>query len=110
MPGRIHLKAKSKYRNVPVTVDGIKFQSKKEAARYQELRAMEQAGEIKGLRCQVSYPLMVAGHRICKYVCDFAYWDGKQHVCEDVKGVKTPVYRIKAALMLACYGIAIRET
>lgn len=41
---------KSKYGAVKTEVDGIMFDSKREASRYQELRLLEQAGEIANLR------------------------------------------------------------
>ena len=83
--------AVSKYRAVRTEVDGITFASKKEAARYGELKLLEKAGEINGLCCQVSIPLVVNDVQVCRYVCDFMYHpvvDGKIQgwVVEDVKG------------------------
>lgn len=98
-----------KYRNVPTVVDGKRFASKKEARRYTELLLCQKAGEIKGLELQPSYPLDFNGVHICTYRGDFRYRDGHDVVVEDAKGVKTDAYKIKKKLMLAIYGIAIRE-
>lgn len=73
---------------------------------------MEAAGLIAGLRRQVRFPLKVNGVRVCVYVSDFVYIEGRRRVVEDVKSEftrKLPVYRLKRKLMLAVYGIAIRE-
>ena len=61
-----------KFRNVPTSVGDVLFDSKREAARYQELRLLERAGEITALRVQPRYPLAVNGVPICAYVGDFA--------------------------------------
>lgn len=78
--------------------------------RYVELRTMVEAGLIRDLRRQTSWPLKIGEALICRYRCDFEYWtrDG-QHTVEDVKGVLTPAYRIKKKLMAAIHGIEIRE-
>lgn len=99
----------NKYHNVRVVVDGISFASKKEAARYKELQLMEKAGMIWDLRLQPRYPLVVFGTRVGTYVGDFLYSGAKGAILEDVKGIKTPVYRIKKKLVLALYGIEIME-
>ena len=99
----------SKYRAVRTVVDGVTFASKREAARYQELLLMQKGGLIEGLECQPRYPIEVNGHKICTYVADFTYLERRKRILEDVKGVKTPVYRLKYKLMQACYGITIRE-
>ena len=98
-----------KFRNVPTVVDGKRFASKKEARRYAELRLCEKAGEIKGLELQPSYPLDFNGYHICTYRGDFRYRDGAALVVEDAKGVKTDAYKIKKKLMLAIYGIDVKE-
>ena len=41
---------KSKYHAQPVEIDGVRFDSQKEARRYSELRLLERAGEIKDLQ------------------------------------------------------------
>lgn len=105
---------RSKYGNVKTVVDGITFDSKAEAARYRELRLMHDAGEIEHIQVQPRYPLEVMGVKVCTYVADFAFLDyregaGGALVVEDVKGVKTDVYRIKKKLMKAIHGIDVRE-
>ena len=98
-----------KYRNKPTEVDGHRFASKLEAARYQELRLMERAGEISGLTLQPRFKLIVGDTLICTYVADFHYLDAKtqQVVTEDVKGMLTPEFKLKAKLMKACLGIDV---
>lgn len=100
----------SKYRNHKIVRDGLEFDSRAEADRYAELCLMQRAGEISGLETQPQYTLTVRGVKICDYYGDFRYWQNGQLVVEDVKGVRTPEYRLKAKLMLACHGIAIVET
>lgn len=85
-------------------MDGYTFDSKKEARRYLDLRAEQEAGSISQLRCQVEFPLTVNGQHICDYVADFVYYRDGVRVVEDVKSKvtkKLPVYRIKAKLMAA---------
>lgn len=102
----------SKYNNTKIRVDGRLFDSKAEAARWQELQLLERAGEIKELERQVEYELIPKqkGERAVKYIADFRYvdQDGKT-VVEDTKGVKTPVYILKRKLMLRVHGIRVRE-
>jgi hypothetical protein len=102
----------NKYGNKRMVVDGIRFDSKREAARWQELKLLERAGEIKGLERQVEYELIPKqpGERAVKYIADFRYidHDGKT-VVEDTKGVKTPVYILKRKLLLWVHGIRVVE-
>ena len=101
-----------KYNNARVEVDGMQFDSKREAARWQELRLMERAGEISDLRRQVRYELVpkLPGERRVDYIADFVYRDKDgNEVVEDVKGVRTQAYIIKRKLMLWRYGLRIRE-
>lgn len=108
----------TKYNNQKITVDGQKFDSKKEASRYRELRLLEKAGEIKDLRTQVKFKLIPAQRdeatgkvieRECSYKADFVYEEDGKTVVEDVKGFLTKEYIIKRKLMLWRYGIRIRE-
>ncbi len=94
----------SKYRAIRTEIDGIVFASKKEAARYAELKMLERSGYITQLVLQPKFPLLSNGQKIGSYIADFAYItkDSKQ-VIEDVKGMKTPVYRLKFKLFHACY-------
>jgi hypothetical protein len=103
----------SKYRSKKVVVDGIKFDSKKEARRYQELKLLERAGAIKALELQPIFLLQDKfrydnkGYRKIEYIADFKYIDKDGNVVvEDVKseGTATPVYKIKKKLFLKKYG------
>lgn len=109
---------RSKYRNRKTEVLGITFDSKKEAARYVELKALEQVGKIRSLARQRKFPLEVNKVKICDYVCDFEYFelgpDGVwEWIVEDVKSAitrKLAAYRYKKRLMLAIWRVEIRET
>lgn len=117
----------SKYGNKKITVGGITFDSKKEAARYQDLMLLERAGKIKDLRRQVKFILIPAqretvwNEKKCKYedgkvierevayVADFVYTEGGFMVVEDAKGFRTPEYILKRKMMLFFHRIRIRE-
>ena len=105
-----------KYGNVRVEIDGEKFDSKKEAARWQELILLERAHVITNLRRQVKYELIPSQYdgrklleRGCSYIADFVYEENGQVIAEDTKGFKTRDYIIKRKLMLYQHGIQIRE-
>lgn len=109
-----------KYKSKKTEVDGIVFDSKKEAKRYLELKAMMEAGEIQNLELQKKYVLIPSQKRLvggkmkviereCAYKADFTYKVGDMTVVEDTKGFKTKDYIIKRKLMLKVYGIQIRE-
>lgn len=95
------------------TVDGILFASKREAKRYSELKLLLSAKLIDKLKLQPRFPITVEGEKICTYVADFEYVKhigGKELTfVEDSKGFKTPEYKLKKKLMLACHGIVIQE-
>jgi hypothetical protein len=108
----------SKYNAQKTTVDGITYDSRKEAQRAQELRLMLKAGIISNLREQVPYELIPAQkneygkviERAVIYKADFVYDDEKgKTIVEDTKGVRTKEYIIKRKLMLYEYGIRISE-
>jgi hypothetical protein len=104
------LPRKSKYRAVRTKVDGVAFASKKEAARYVVLKAMQAAGQIRGLELQPKYWLMVGKTPVGSYIADFKYFDiNGCMVVEDVKGFKTPVYRLKKKIVEAQYGFKVHE-
>ncbi len=103
-----------KYRNIKTVVDGITFDSIKESRRYGELKLLERSGRITGLQVQPSFRIVVNDCLICTYKADFCYTTETPHaegllVVEDVKGFKTPVYRLKKKLMLAVHGIIVVE-
>lgn len=104
----------SKHHNVKTQVDGIVFDSKREANRYLQLKLGEKQGRIRDLKTQYVYPIVIDGVRICDYYADFRYDElsggSWQTVVEDAKGRATDVYRIKRKLMLAVHGITIKET
>lgn len=106
-------------------MDGINFDSKREANRYKDLQLLERAGEISGIELQPVYPLTILidgayrdvkirsakrpnGTR-CKYTADFRYQclrTGRQ-VVEDVKGRDTDASRLRRAVVECIYGIKI---
>lgn len=124
----------NKYGNKKVVVDGIVFDSKREAKRYKELKLLEKCGAISDLKRQVTYELIptqkeestkvytkgrkkgqpIPGktiERAVYYVADFTYIDtatGKT-VVEDTKGVRTKEYIMKRKLMLYRHRIKIQE-
>ena len=117
---------RSKYGAVKTTIDGIVFDSKREAARFAELKLRERAGEIRGVEVQPIFQLDVAQRtegwsyprKVGVWRGDFRYEErrvtpgGRERwaaVVEDVKGFKTPVYRLKKRMVEAQYGIQIRE-
>jgi hypothetical protein len=97
-------------------VDGITFDSVKEAQRWCELKLMQRAGVISDLRLQVSFELLPAQRidrkvveRAVNYIADFVYKQDGQTVVEDAKGYRTPEYIMKRKMMLFFHGIRIRE-
>ncbi len=107
--GLLKPKKKSKFRNVRTARDGLKFDSKAEANRYTDLKARQEAGEIRDLIHHKAYHLTIGGELVCKYEADFVYYDIQRgvQVVEDVKGVVTEVFRIKARLMKLLAGIEV---
>ena len=101
----------SKYRNTPVTVDGIRFDSKREAAFYSELKIREKAGEVGGVELQRPFKLLgPKGELIATYRADFAFYDFQQDRFRviDIKGApETAVFRLKKRLMRALNGIDV---
>ncbi len=95
----------SKYRAVKTTVDNIKFDSKREAARYCELKLLLHGGKIQQLELQPEYELLI--HK--KYRADFRYYENGELVVEDVKGVRTREYITKRNAMRIQHKIQIRE-
>ena len=123
-----------KYRSKKVTVNGITYDSKKEAKRHQELLLLEKAGAIRDLQTQVKFVLIPAqyenyerysktgkrlkdGKRLLErevsYIADFTYKQADNLVVEDVKGFKQStayaVFVVKRKLMLYVHGIQVRE-
>lgn len=101
----------SKYSSRKVTLDGITFDSQKEANRYAELKLLERAGEVVKLELQPEFILQEgyrtpAGNyvRPIKYRADFrvTYADGRVVVI-DTKGYRTKEYQLKKKLLLYRY-------
>lgn len=105
-------KKPSKFKNVRTVIDGHNFMSKREADRYVELKILVRAGEIKNLELQPKYDIILAGHKVARYIADFRYIDIKTNktIVEDVKGVRTREYIRKRKLMKDVLDIAILET
>lgn len=106
----------SKYGNKKVEINGIVFDSKREARRWLELDMLAKAGEIQDLQRQVPFLLIpsqkVDGkvvERAVSYVADFQYRENGKTIVEDAKGCKTPEYKLKKKMMLFFYGVQIRE-
>ena len=109
-------KSKSKYNARKTSVDGITFDSAKEAQHYATLLLLERAGVIENLKLQPRFLLQEGftynGHkeRKIEYVADFQYERNGQTIVEDVKGMKTEVYKLKRKLFLYKYrDIVFRE-
>ena len=113
-------KKPSKYRNRKTVLDGITFDSKREAQRYAELQALASRNLIEDLRHQVPFELApgvkFSGESrrkpALRYVADFAYKLDGRLVVEDVKSKVTAgaaAYRIKRHLMLSVHGIEVKE-
>ena len=100
----------NKYRNIKTVVDGITFDSKREAFYYQIFKKQEQLGHIKDLKLQVPFHFVLNGKKIFTYKADFTYinpnCDNYLQVV-DVKGVQTPVFKLKKKLIEAQHGIII---
>jgi len=100
---------RQKYGAKPTWVEGIRFSSSAEAKRYRELRLLEAGGYIRKLELQPVYEFKIDGVTVFKYVSDFRYMEGCTEKVEDVKGCKTPVYRLKKRLIEAQFKIKIIE-
>jgi len=106
-------KKRHKYGARKTEVDGIMFDSAAEAKRYGTLKLLESVGEINGLRLQPEFVLQGEfqrdgkKYRAVKYKADFIYEtkDGVT-IVEDVKGLETPVFKLKWKMLLhkAEYG------
>lgn len=116
----IHLlskkKGKNKFGAKKTVIDGETFDSKAESNRWAELRRMEKAGLISNLERQPRFnlkcgdrPILLDSGRQAFYKADFAYWNGSERVIEDVKGVATPEYKLKRAIVHAMFP-AVRIT
>lgn len=115
------MRGRHKFGAKPERVDNIRFASRKEAARYRELKSLLYGGRIKDLELQPKFVLHVDGEplkikskgfpngRTIAYFADFRYYDLHKQatIVEDVKGMDTPLSRHKRAHVEAQYGIEI---
>lgn len=113
----------TKYHSKTTVVNGIKFQSKKEANRWAELQLLERGGAIFDLCRQVRFELLPSQkdlktgkviERPVYYIADFMYKQkqpdgGIRTVVEDTKGFKTAEYILKRKMLLYMKGIQIVE-
>lgn len=106
------VKPKTKYYNKKCIVNGIEFDSTKEANRYKTLLLLLKAGVIGFLELQVPYELNTGGTHSLKYILDFRYMISKtgEMIHEDCKGMRTSTYIKKRRLMKKLFGITILET
>jgi hypothetical protein len=108
---------RNKYGAIRTELCGLKFDSKAEAKRYAQLKAMEAAGQISELQLQVRIPLLPAQdtngrkEKPVDYICDFVYVRDGKMIHEDTKSsaTKTPAFILKRKLCLYFHGIVIRE-
>lgn len=111
--------AMTKYKAVRTVLNGITFDSKKEAARWADLLLLEKGGIIENLERQRTFELAPSvkfdrakrATPALRYTADFTYleWIGgkKVRIVEDAKGVLTPAFKIKRHLMKSTFGIDI---
>ncbi len=99
-------KAKSKYSAKATVVDGMRFDSKKEAKRYGDLKLLRRSGEVDFFLRQV--PFHLPGPT--KYLLDFlVFWSSGLVTFEDVKGHRTETYIMKKKQVEDLYGVEIKE-
>lgn len=108
--------AYSKYKAVKTVIDGVTFDSKAEAKRYEILKKLADDKTITHLQLQRKFELISSKvkddgkkERPVYYVADFSYVKDGALIVEDVKGIRLPVYVLKRKLMLSKYGITIKE-
>ena len=109
---------KNKYKNEITYYKDIRFSSKKEMQRYKDLELLESTHYICGLELQKKF-LLQEGYinaegkkrRPVYYIADFYYYDyiDNKWVVEDVKGVRTDVYKLKKKLFEYKYNLTIDE-
>lgn len=105
---------RNKYHAKKITLDGIVFDSRKEAQRYCELKTAAEVGLIKDLKCQPEFEIIpkCGKERAAKYHADFSYIDSSGTlIVEDVKSraTKTRDYILRRKLMNWRYGIQVKE-
>lgn len=99
----------NKYHAKKTELNGIIFDSKKEACRYAELLVLEKSGAITSLELQKKFEIVPKTKKVRRsrfYVADFVYIKDGRKIIEDVKSPvtkKNPVYSLKKALVLYLY-------
>jgi len=94
------------------TVDDIVFDSKREAARYVELKRRQEMGFISHLTLQPEYRVEIDGKPYCRFTADFGYFEGGQSVVEDVKSsgtAKDAAYRLRKKAAELFFKIKVVE-
>lgn len=110
---RLKSGTRNKYGAVRTVVDGIKLDSKAEARRYGELKLLERAHEIQGLKVHpmfdIWFPVRNDKILICKVELDFSYFDKRDNCYhyEDVKGKDNSLSKLKRKLVEAAYPIKV---
>ena len=112
--GRCNRCARNKHGNKKITVDGVTYDSIKEANYHQELYRRLQAGEVERIIYHPRFDIVVAGVYIGKYTADFKFYDltTQQEMIVDVKGPSTrknTAYRLRKKLVEAIYNTVITE-
>lgn len=118
---------RNKYHSRKTVVDGITFDSGREAERYSQLRLLEKAGKISWLKLQVKFELLPAQYeytseiikrgpnkgqpkrgkcieKAITYIADFVYCENGAMIVEDAKGCRTKDYIIKRKLFRWKFG------
>ena len=108
---------RSRFKTAPAierTIDGITFDSKREATRYLELKLLERVGRIKDLNLQTKFPVQINGKHFCNYTADFVYFDVAKNetIIEDTKSTgtaKDAAYRLRKKAAQLAHGIKVEE-
>lgn len=100
---------RTKYNAKKVKLDGYTFDSKAEAKRYSELCLLRKVRAIDQFEIHPKFPIVINGVKVCTVILDFQYWDEslRTTVYEDVKGVDTPMSRLKRKLLKVVRGIDV---
>lgn len=100
---------RNKYGAIPVIVNGVRLDSKKEGKRYFDLLSLQSLGEIKNLVVHPGFHIDIKGKHICKVLLDFAYEEVKsgRTVYEDTKGLDTAISKLKRRMLEAAYNIKV---
>lgn len=99
----------NKFKARSCIVGTTRYASQKEMVHCEGLKLLERAGKIEALMLQPKYPVWINGHKCFTYVADATYVENGKQIIVDVKGVHTPLYRVKRKCVEAYYGIKITE-